>query len=81
MPVKRKSNEKSKVQPVGASVQVGSSQLELPHLSLLQFGSDLLLKEAISAEITAYLGKQFYHRVDGGKENVWLFENLATCYR
>lgn len=70
MPVNRRMNEKRKHQPVDASVQVGSSQLELPQMSLmslLQFGSDLLLKEAISAEITAYLGKQYYQHRDEGE--------------
>jgi putative transposase len=69
MPVKREAPEKGKQERADASVQIGLSQLDLPGMnvmSLLQFGSDLLLKEAIAAEITAYLGRKHYqHRAEG----------------
>jgi len=69
MPVKRKSVKKRNEKPIDASLQIGLSQLNLPGMnlmSLLQFGGDLLLKEAIAAEITAYLGrKQYQHRAEG----------------
>jgi transposase-like protein len=69
MAVKRKSPEKGKQERIDASVQIGLSQLDLPGMSLmslLRFGSDLLLKEAISAEITAYLGRKHYqHGTEG----------------
>lgn len=73
MPVKREAREKRKQERIDASVQIGLSQLNLPGMnlmSLLQFGSDLLLKEAIAAEITAYLGRKHYqHRAEGAEFN------------
>ena len=69
MAMKREALEKRKQERVDASVQIGLSQLALPGMSLmslLQFGSDLLLKEAISAEITSYLGRKHYqHSTEG----------------
>jgi putative transposase len=70
MPVKRKAPEKGKQEQVDASVQIGLSQLDLPGMnlmSLLQFGSDLLLKEAIAAEITTYLGRKHYQHSGEGE--------------
>lgn len=62
MPVKQKTvvkgNEEILNQRVGEL-----SQLDLPAMSLmslLQFGSATLLKEAIANEITAYLGRSHY---------------------
>jgi transposase-like protein len=69
MPVKLKSPEKGKQDQIDASVKIGLSQLDLPGMSLmslLQFGSNMLLKEAISAEITSYLGRKHYqHSAEG----------------
>jgi putative transposase len=69
MPVKREDLGKRNQKQFNASIQIGMSQLDLPGLdlmSLLQLGSNLLLKEAIAAEITAYLGRQHYqHGAEG----------------
>ena len=69
MPVKREEPKKGKQERIDASVQIGLSQLDLPGMSLmslLQLGSDLLLKEAISAEITSYLGRKHYQHIAEG---------------
>ncbi len=67
MPVKQKDIEKRKQEVARAQL----SQLDLPGMtvmSLLQFGSDALIKEAIAREIDAYLGRSWYqHRADGEK--------------
>ncbi|MCB9026421.1 MAG: hypothetical protein H6625_08910 [Bdellovibrionaceae bacterium] len=50
-----------------------AQQLELGNmnlLSLLQFGSQILLKDAIAQEITQYLGRDFY------KLNGYLYDEL-----
>lgn len=44
--------------------ELGSMNL----LSLLQFGSQTLLKDAIAQEITQYLGRDFYKHVESGQE-------------
>ena len=45
-------------------LELGSMNL----LSLLQFGSQTLLKDAIAQEITQYLGRDFYKHVESGQE-------------
>jgi putative transposase len=41
---------------------------EMSLMGLVQFGSSMLLKEAVAAEITAYLGRGFYKHLQEGKE-------------
>jgi putative transposase len=41
---------------------------EMSLMGLVQFGSSLLLKEAVAAEITAYLGRGFYKHLQQGQE-------------
>lgn len=64
MPVKRKNLSKDK--PEIENSRIGElSQLDLSAMSLmslLQFGSSTLLKDAIASEITAHLGRQYYQR-------------------
>lgn len=62
MPVKRESLEQPKSESIEAAIGQ-LSQLDLPEMSLsslLQFGTGLLLKQAIAAEITEYLGRAHY---------------------
>ena len=83
MPVKRKAPEKGKQERLDASVQIGLSQLNLPGMSLmslLRFGSDLLLKEAIKAEITAYLGRQ-HHSLAGADHRARANRSAVRCAR
>jgi len=63
MPVKRKDLEKCKQESTSGNHFGELSQLDLPAMSLmslLQFGSGLLLKEAVTQEITSYLGRGHY---------------------
>jgi len=64
MPVKREELRERKQDPI--STALGElSQLDLPGMSLmslLQFGSGMLLKHAIAGEITEYLGRSHYER-------------------
>lgn len=41
---------------------------EMSVLGLLQYGSSMLLKEAVAEEITRYLGRGFYQHLKGGQE-------------
>lgn len=70
MPVKRKDIEKSKREVARTAVDT-ATQFDLPGMSLislLQFGSNLLIKEAIAKEIDAYLGRSHYeHREEGDR--------------
>ena len=62
MPVKREDRERSKEKSIEASLGE-LNQLDLPGMdlmSLLQFGSGLLLKNAIMGEINEYLGRPKY---------------------
>lgn len=62
MPVKREELDQRKQDSVEAAI-ANVSQLDLPGMSLmslLQFGSGLLLKHAIAGEITEYLGRSRY---------------------
>lgn len=62
MPVKREELEQRKQDSIEAAI-ASVSQLDLPGMSLmslLQFGSGLLLKHAIAGEITEYLGRSHY---------------------
>jgi transposase-like protein len=63
MAVKRQDLENRKHQPPPASIIDQLRQLDLPQMSLqslLQFGTGLLIKEAIAQEITDYLGRARY---------------------
>lgn len=66
MPVKRENLEQRKSDSIEVAIgQLG--QLDLPQMSLsslLQFGTGLLLKRAIAAEITEYLGRSHYQHGD-----------------
>ena len=60
-------NTKSKQQ-----INIKQNQFELPQMSLmslLQFGSQTLLEEAIKAEITEVLGRSFYEHGDNVQSN------------
>ncbi len=46
-----------------------SELLELSTMGLLQFGSELLLKKAVEAEITRHLGRGFYEHLKGDQES------------
>lgn len=62
MPVKREELEQRKQDSIEAAIGE-LSQLDLPGMSLmslLQFGSGMLLKHAIAGEITEYLGRGHY---------------------
>jgi transposase-like protein len=59
MAVKRETLEQRKQDSIEAAI-ANMSQLDLPGMSLLQFGSGLLLKHAIAGEITEYLGRPRY---------------------
>jgi len=62
MPVKREELEQRKRDSIEAAI-ASVSQLDLPGMSLmslLQFGSSLVLKHAIAGEITEYLGRSRY---------------------
>lgn len=62
MPVKREELEQRKQDSIEAAI-ASVSQLDLPGMSLmslLQFGSSLVLKHAIAGEITEYLGRPRY---------------------
>ncbi|HMN69958.1 MAG TPA: IS256 family transposase [Bdellovibrionales bacterium] len=62
MPVKREELEQRKQDSIEAAV-AELNQLDLPStslMSLLQFGSGMLLKHAIAGEITEYLGRAHY---------------------
>lgn len=67
MPVKRKCSQKRKQEPTAAQISE-LSQLDLPGMSLaslLQLGTGMLIKQAIAAEITDYLGRGHYeHGLD-----------------
>jgi transposase-like protein len=66
MPVKRENLKQRKSQSIEHAVaEVG--QMDLPGMSLmslLQFGSGMLLKHAIAGEITEYLGRSHYQHGD-----------------
>ncbi len=59
----KQSNNKQKVE----LSQIDFSNLSL--MELLRFGSGALLKEAIAAEITEYLGRGFYQHTSGDEKN------------
>lgn len=62
MPVKREDLEQRKLDSIEAAI-ADLNQLDLPGMSLvslLQFGSGMLLKHAIAGEITEYLGRTHY---------------------
>ena len=63
MAVKRQDLIDRKQQHLTPSILEQMKQLDLPQISLqtlLQFGTGLLLKEAIAQEITDYLGRSHY---------------------
>ncbi len=67
MPVKREELEQRKQDSIEAAI-ASVSQLDLPGMSLmslLQFGSSLVLKHAIAGEITEYLGRTRYQHGEG----------------
>jgi putative transposase len=67
MPVKQKDLEKRKEHDVDQQVIDALSQLDLGSMSLmglLQFGGGIVLKHAIAAEITEYLGRSRYQRTE-----------------
>lgn len=69
MPVKRQDLENRKHQPPQSIIDQ-LKQLDLPQMSLqslLQFGTGLLLKEAIAHEITDYLGRAHYEHGEAFK--------------
>lgn len=62
MAIKRNNAKQSKTQPIEAAT-IDLSQVDLTSvslMSLLQFGSGMLLKHAIASEITEYLGRSYY---------------------
>lgn len=69
MPVKREDLQQRKSQSIEKAIaEVG--QLDLPAMSLmslLQFGSGMLLKHAITGEITEYLGRSHYQHGEAFK--------------
>lgn len=63
MAIKRQDLENRKLQAPQPSIIEQFNQLDLPAMSLqslLQFGTGLLIKEAIAQEITDYLGRSHY---------------------
>jgi putative transposase len=67
MPVKQKDLENRKQHEVDQQVIDALSQLDLGSMSLmslLQFGGGIVLKHAVAAEITEYLGRSRYQRTE-----------------
>lgn len=67
MPVKQKDVEKRKHHDMDQQVVDALSQIDLGSMSLmslLQFGGGIVLKHAVAAEITEYLGRSRYQRSD-----------------
>src|SRR5271170_4072649 len=67
MPVKQKDLEKRKQHDVDQQVIDALSHLDLGSMSLmslLQMGGGLVLKHAVAAEITEYLGRSRYQRTE-----------------
>ena len=68
----KKFNPKKTVIQASVDKFLDAQQLELGHmniLSILQLGSQTLLKEAINQEITQYLGRDFYKHLTPGQKD------------
>lgn len=83
MPVKQKDLEKRKQHEVDQQVIDALSQIDLSSMSLmglLQLGGGLVLKHAVAAEITEYLGRSRYQRTEEfkGYRNGYQDTNLDT---
>lgn len=61
-----KINKTSAVKQVNLFNALPPEARELSLMGLVQFGSALLLKEAVAAEITTYLGRGFYKHIQEG---------------
>jgi transposase-like protein len=83
MPVKQKDLEKRKQHEVDQPIIDALSQIDLGTtslMSLLQFGGGLVLKHAVAAEITEYLGRSRYERSEEfkGYRNGYQSTNFDT---